>query len=283
MSYRRLRKVTQFGAIMFMFITPILSLYEIYAITGSFYAVNVGGLGIADPSVILQAVFAVGSLTVPLAGAALFPIALALLFGRIWCGWLCPYHTMADGVAFLRRKVGKVPADKDNVGPAFRNNITRFGFLTLGVVVAGAIGIPVLNYVNAPGIISTEALIFVKEHWVSVEILFIAAILLLELTLLPRFWCRMFCPTGAVISLFARPSSLHVSPGPVNPQTPCCKDAWCVGSCPMGLIPYRESRDRLCTNCGLCVDACRPGRMQFRGFTTDAGSKAAKKYREDPS
>ncbi|MBI4965403.1 MAG: 4Fe-4S binding protein [Desulfomonile tiedjei] len=274
--YRPYRRIVQIGVFAVMFLIPVLNLYEIYAVTGTFYAINIGGLGIADPVVIFQAVFASGELTIPLLTAAIFPVFLALLLGRVWCGWMCPYHLLADAAAWLRgalvpRVLGRELDQKLALPVALPANICRFGFLIAGTVIAGAIGIPVLNYVNAPAITSTEAMIFVKERSLSLEFGFIALLMLLEVSFLPRFWCRLFCPTGALVSLFRTRFTLHVGTDIKTPKAPCCKENLCSQACPMGLKPFREGRDLLCTNCARCIDACRSGslhgRLRFKGFS----------------
>ncbi len=274
--YKPYRRVMQISVFVVMFLIPLLNLYEIYTVTGTFYAVNIGRLGIADPVVIFQALFASGSLTAALLGSALFSIFMALLFGRVWCGWMCPYHLLADGVSWIRVQVKTKLLRKDAreslaVAGSFKANTWRYGFLLLGTVAAGAVGIPILNYVGAPGIISTEAMMFVKERSVSLELGFIALLLLLELLVLPRFWCRLFCPTGAFLPLFRLPFTLRVGTNTANPKSPCCKGNYCTAACPMGLSPFREGSNLLCTNCGRCVDACAanegPGKLRFKGFT----------------
>lgn len=266
------RRAVQIGAFAFMFITPALNVYEIFSVTGTFYAIKIGGLEIADPSVILQSIFAVGRLTVPLLSAAVFPILFALLFGRVWCGWICPYHLVSDGARAVRRFVlSRVlrkpdPQDVSDHAPSFSANVSRFGFLIAGIAIAGILGIPLLNYVSAPGILSTESMILVKEHTLSVEILFILTILLVEMTYAPRFWCRMCCPTGAVVSLFRGRFTLGVQNRPKGGSTACCRENSCSMACPMGLAPFHEAGDLLCVNCGRCVDACGHGRLSFKGF-----------------
>jgi ferredoxin-type protein NapH len=255
-----------------MFLVPILNVYEVFSVTGTFYAIKIGGLEIADPSVILQSVFAVGRLTIPLVGAAIFPVLLAFLFGRVWCGWLCPYHLISDVARSVRRfvleRALRIPDSKDVscAVSSFSANAARFGFLTAGIAVAGILGLPVLNYAGAPGIVSTEAMILVKEHTLSVEMLFITAIFLVETVYAPRFWCRLFCPTGAVVSLFRARFTLGVRNTPKGAPTPCCRENSCSAVCPMGLAPFHEATNSLCINCGRCVDACPLGRLSFKGF-----------------
>jgi ferredoxin-type protein NapH len=269
--YTPYRRASQIAVLVVMFLIPVLNRYEIYAITGTFYAINVGGLGIADPATILQAVFASAQLTVPLLSAALFPILLAILFGRIWCGWMCPYHVVSDAAAWLRSRfrtgvLKRTEPDRLPCPGSFRANTVRFGFLVLGSFVAGAIGIPVLNYINAPGVLSTEAMIFVKERSLSLEFAFIAGLFVLELILLPRFWCRLFCPTGAVVSVFRLPFTVRVANELKTPRVPCCEENRCTATCPMGLSAYREGDSLLCTNCGRCIDGCPNQRLRFKGF-----------------
>jgi ferredoxin-type protein NapH len=271
---RPYRRAIQTGVFGLMFIIPVLNSYEIYTITGTFYAINIGGLGIADPVVIFQTIFASGSTTAPLLAAAIFPIFLALVFGRIWCGWMCPYHVVADVSAWLRatvrtRILKKTDPEHLVVPGAFRANGWRYGFLVGGIGVAGMIGIPVLNYVSAPGILSTEAMILVKERTVSLEFGFIGLLVCVEALLFPRFWCRLCCPTGSFVALLRTPFTLHVGTGARNPKVRCCKEYHCSTVCPMGLAPYSEGQNLLCTNCGRCVDACVSRRLRFRGFGSE--------------
>ena len=273
MMFRPYRRTVQLVFFALMFAIPVLNAYEIYTITGTYYALQVGGLEAADPAAILQTIFASGDFALPLLSALLFPVLLALVLGRIWCGWMCPYHLLSDGAFRLRtvlraKLLGRHEAETLAVPSALKANLCRYAFLLAGTAAAGAIGIPVLNFVSAPGILSTEAMILVRQHTLSVEFGFIAAIFLAELFFFPRFWCRLFCPTGACLSLIRAPFTLRVRAAVPNPKAPCCKENACSPACPMGLAPYREGANLLCTNCARCIDACRNGKdREVLGFT----------------
>ena len=228
MMFRPFRRTVQLAFFSLMFAIPVLNMYENYTITGTYYALQVGGLEAADPAAILQAVFASGEFALPILGALLFPLLFALVLGRVWCGWMCPYHLLSDGAFRLRtlfrtKFLGGHETETLAVSSALKANLCRYAFLLVGTAAAGVIGIPVLNFVSAPGILSTEAMILVRQHSLSVEFGFIVLILGLELLLFPRFWCRLFCPTGACLSLVRAPFTLRVRAGLGTPGPPAAR------------------------------------------------------------
>jgi len=237
-----------------MFIIPVLNLLEIYFIKGTFVSLDIGSLGISDPVMILQAVIASSASNGVLAVSALIPILLAFFFGRVWCSWACPYTLIAEWIEkipavgkVMRRNHTKLQRD----GVIKRTMIARYFIFIMFLFIVGICGVPILHLFSPPAIISTQALLLVKNSVLTVEIVFLIALLIIEVFFSYRFACRYLCPTGTCLSLFKSRASLRVSY-----KGNCIECAKCIAACPMGLNPKRDEGHSLCINCGECIGNC---------------------------
>jgi polyferredoxin len=191
-------------------------------------------------------------------GAPLLLLALSLVLGRSFCGWVCPLGTLQDLVqplAFWRRKKASI---KSNVSGR-RNSRLRYLILAL-ILGAALLSIQVLGWLDPLVIFSrasTAGMVtllgsqqaFERGGLTYFSLLFIA-ILLLE-AWQPRFWCRHLCPQGALLSLVSRYSLLN------RRVSPACNDCGlCRGACPMNAIP-RDEHDTDYSDCTLCLE-CEP-------------------------
>lgn len=252
-SYRR---VTQLATLAAIFIIPALNLLEITFIKGTFYSMDIGDLALADPLAIFQAVLVSKTFTLVMLTSLVVPLFIVLIFGRVWCSWFCPYYLLTEAVAGLRKRFavfGCKPYRRIyGPGSTSRQNTIRYGLLGLGLLLAGIAGIPLLNLISAPGILSAQALVLVKFRTLTFELFFILLILILEFFFY-KYWCRLLCPTGVFLSLFQRRSGgMQV----VKLYQDCSQCHTCIRICPMQINPMTEGDNPLCHNCGLCVDNC---------------------------
>jgi len=253
-SFRTKRKILQITVFCFIFIVPALNLLEIYFVRGTFISLDIGSLGISDPVMILQAIIASFTLNGILAVSALIPILMAFFFGRVWCSWACPYTLIVEWlekIPIVVKLMGKNRAKLQKNGMVKRTVIIRYFIFILLLFLVGVCGVPVLHLFSPPAVISTQALLLVKNNTLTVEIFFIIALLIVEVFFSYRFTCRYLCPTGTFLSLFNNRTRLRVSY-----KGSCIDCNKCFSACPMGLIPRQNEGHSLCFNCGECIEHC---------------------------
>ena len=188
-------------------------------------------------------------------GAPLLLLALSLVLGRSFCGWICPLGTLMDLVQPLAFWHKKSIANLKRVNG--RRN-SRLRYLILAAALGGALlSIKLLGLVD-PLVIFTRAAIagiadllgsrqaFERGGLTYFSLLFIA-ILVLEFWQ-PRFWCRHLCPQGALLSLVSRFSLLNR-----RVSAACSNCSLCRQACPMDAIPQDE-HDTDYSDCTLCLD-----------------------------
>ncbi len=182
-------------------------------------------------------------------------LAFAVLYGPVFCGWVCPLGLVLDINQSLRRflmrgtRVRRIPVSSSSAQ-------WRYAILgiTLGLTIT--LRLPIFQTVSPINLLAWAIV-----HGAFAGIIVVGALALLEWAF-PRFWCRVVCPLGALYSLVGRWGLLRVRINPTEAgKTPCRQ---CTLHCPMGVrvmedysLAHRLSVDHPeCTRCGDCVDAC---------------------------
>jgi len=226
---------------------------------------------------------------------ALGTLLLTLVFGRAWCGWLCPLGTVLDLVPLkpARARRVAVPDGWRNakyvllfaaLSAALLGNLSLLFFDPLAILyrTLAAVVWPVLDQVVTgaetvlyaiPGldgpISALETVIrpvVLPAEPVSYQDTLLLAAFFVGLVALnalaPRFWCRYLCPLGGLLGLVSRVALVRREPG-----GPCASCGLCVDECPTGTIdPARSyaSDPAECTVCMRCVEGCPLGASTFR-------------------
>lgn len=220
-------------------------------------------------------------------------IGVALVLGRVFCGYLCPMGATADFADWLGRKQWKKSGRKLSPGSrTYRNwkylilaallgssllGVGYHGFfspLSLITRFYGLVLYPVLSLIT--GMMLTvirplfvffgwESLSFaqVKVHYFNTN-LFVAALVLGILLLgfiQPRFWCRNLCPSGAILALFScRPLFRRFV------SDACTGCGRCLRSCPTAAVSddFVTTTHSECITCLKCREVCPEGAVSFR-------------------
>ena len=227
-------------------------------VSGSFFALDFLGIPFADPVGAAQ-VAAMGFLpTGRLLAGALLSLGLALLLGRVFCSWVCPYGLLSELVYTLRwrQSVARLV-----VRQAFWGKILLLG---LGLVAALGLGFPALGMVSLPGELSLLPVLAWQgdEAWALLGAAAVPLVaLLLEFATGKRLWCRFVCPQSVLLGAAAKCLPKSVRGLRINwraEKCTCKGKAPCQQACSLDLNPRRKGGPERhdCTHCGDCVSTC---------------------------
>lgn len=246
------RRIVQFGVIL-LFLSPLF-LVEVEKdnfFFGSLASSTIFGIPLSDPFAALQVTLAAKKINLAYLGGALIIFAFYLLVrGRVFCGWVCPANTLLEFTDKIRNYV-KLPNK-------YFNRHTKI-YVTVLVLVLSFVGsIPVFElFTPTNNIMRNLLFVFGIGAWV------LLAIVLFDLFVSKRGWCRYFCPLGGFyqsigrLGLFRVKFNHDVCVGCNACRDVCMVDPVILEKAINGEETYVSAGD--CTLCGLCVDNCKFG------------------------
>lgn len=272
-----IRRLTQCAAVLGLCLLPWLNACGMHGVSGSLFSLDVFGWPFADPAALVQSAAGGGLAWNRLLAGALSSLAVALLLGRVFCGWICPYGLFSEMVEILRRR-----REDDAPAPTEPGAVREWGFRT-GVLLAGVIlaacGVPFLAEISFPGDLSLLPAVLRQTDGVSVALSIIVVpcmALCAELISGRRLWCRCVCPQGLLLACAAwlggRLRRMGVPGLRIRWDAAACSckgDSPCAAACSLAVLPRRRNGPDAarCIVCGACVDACasRGGALRWSG------------------
>ncbi len=235
---------------------------DLDAVKGNTWSGTFWGLKLSDPLAALGQIAAGRTLFWPFLLTALIPIALTVVFGRFFCGWICPatllYELNTNFAAWLRW-AGLKPGNRH-----FDKRI-KYGVLALGLILSAATGSVMVAAIYPPAIIGREIYYGIALGGFSAGTVFFLATLLFDLLVARRGFCRYLCPGGALYSLLGRYRPVRIRRIVEN-----CNDcAKCNAVCEFDLDPLRDNFGQECNNCTACIAICPTEAMTFVIRPTD--------------
>src|SRR5574344_688076 len=190
---------------------------------------------------------------------ALFPtvvlILVSTLIGRYFCGYMCAFGTLQDGMSFLGHNVfhlkSKMPEKVDAI-------LKYLKYFVLAFLVISFFFTPDIlgNFSpwSAFGAIFTIPTDFASAFSTMLPGTILLGVILLGALFFDRFFCRYLCPLGAIFSVVSR-----LRFGKIKKERSGCGACHiCTNSCPMGIELYKVDvvKSGECINCMNCVNVC---------------------------
>ena len=191
-------------------------------------------------------------------------VPATVLVGRFFCGFFCSFGAVQDLLWLGSHRLRALFPGKRNLKKADR--IFRFAkyavlfyfiiFIWSGVTAVKTAG---------PWQVFGQYVSF--GHWPGLKpLLSVGGVLLLFIFIgslfVQRFFCRYFCPMGAIYSLISQTSFLKID----KPREECGKCHLCTSKCTMGMDLTKKDRiaGGECISCQKCVSWCPKGNVHFR-------------------
>lgn len=187
-------------------------------------------------------------------------LLFGVLFGRVICGFLCPF-------GLLQELLYKIPTKKLK-----KNKWTRrLSYVKYGILLLFVIGIPLIFYMpgfckyicpagtlegGIPLVFLNEKLQRLLGGLFSWKLLVLLAVLV-SVIFIFRGFCRFICPLGAFYALFNRISIF----GMQVEEHKCTHCNQCVNHCKMDV---KHVGDAECLACGECMDVCKSNAISYK-------------------
>ncbi|MFM6976713.1 MAG: cytochrome c oxidase accessory protein CcoG [Sphingobacteriaceae bacterium] len=200
-------------------------------------------------------------------------VLFTVVFGRIFCGWVCPQtiflemvfrkiENFIEGDYIKQRKLDEGPLTGEKI---FKKGTKHLIFISISFIISNTFLAYIIGTTTLLKIISDP----VGEHLVGfVAICLFTTVFYLVFSKMRELVCILACPYGRLQGVLldnqsiivaydyerGEPRGKHIKNGKAN--TGDCIDCnICVQVCPTG-IDIRNGTQMECTNCTACIDAC---------------------------
>ena len=182
-------------------------------------------------------------------------VIFAMLYGRVWCGWMCPQTVLDELYYWFEKKTKRwfrVPKTGGKLWRRFASN----GIVGLAAaIISAVIGFNLVAYFVDPYRMIEELAKFSLSPVTTGIILGIAGVMFVNMMFWREKFCTKACPYGMLQAVFTD-SKTQIVRYQTERNIECIECKACVRDCMMGIDIRTSPYQTECIHCGDCVDSC---------------------------
>jgi ferredoxin len=178
-------------------------------------------------------------------------LTVSTIYGRWWCGWICPQTLASDFGDSLRTRFNRMSSGFGTLGRA----LSTPAWATLMIATAVATSAVVLSYFYPPRAVWEAVISPMANPRISLHLAIISTVISANLLWVRRKFCRRGCPYGLMLSVVGDSKTMTVR-YLTERDDDCIGCGKCVTVCPMSIDIKLGANQMECIGCGECIDAC---------------------------
>jgi cytochrome c oxidase accessory protein FixG len=180
--------------------------------------------------------------------------AMAMLYGRVYCGYLCPQMIFSEASIALESKLTRTINKYVRWKATPRKLLSRALFYLIAAMASVVLAFAFISYFVEPRDLIHRLLRFDIKTAAGIAGASTTLLTLLDFLFLRQRFCTTVCPYGYLQGMLGDGDTLIVHYRDEDRECIECKK--CVRVCHMG-IDIRTSPYQIeCIHCGECIDAC---------------------------
>ena len=272
-KFHRVRKTIQGICVTIFILLPLFDIMRVDLVRQRFYFFG-AELWISEFSILFLAMMFLWILVA----------AMAMIYGRFYCGYLCPQMIFSEAANTVEKRVTRMVNRKlSDLSPRVRKFLT-LGLLYLILLPASVfVSFVFVSFFIPPADLFHRLLSFDIRTAGGIVGASVTLLTFLDFAFLRQGFCTAICPYGYLQNMLADSHTLQVFFQDADGKCIHCEK--CVRACPMGIDIRKSSHQLECTHCAECIDACsgvlgRMGRESLIHYAWgDAGRNEAKERR----
>ena len=175
-------------------------------------------------------------------------LSLTLLFGPVFCGWICPFGAVQEFIGKIGRKMFK--KRYNNFIPSVIDKPLRY--LRYVILILVVVNTAISGKLLFSNFDPYFALFNIWSSEVTRLSLLVLGLVLIGSLFVERPWCKYLCPLGALLGIF---NLFRIVKLKRNENT-CINCKACDRVCPMNINVSTSKivSDHQCISCLLCTD-----------------------------